>query len=145
MPEKEVWHTELPWGHGVVWDEERKILWALAISELRAYRLETDPGLEMVWSLELPESGAHELSPVPGSALLMLTTEEHCWVFDREARRLRPHPELGEAAHVKSLWTVDAEHRAVGVCAGERDGVVGAGDSVVASGGGGGEGGGDCV
>ncbi|OYW11972.1 MAG: hypothetical protein B7X34_02375, partial [Acidobacteriia bacterium 12-62-4] len=39
-PEKELFSTELYSGHGVVWDEGRKTLWALSGKELRAYGLE---------------------------------------------------------------------------------------------------------
>ena len=107
LPERELYHTDLPWGHGVVWDEDRQLLWALAINDLRAYRLaawETDhPSLELSFTLDLPEGGAHDLAPVPASSLLMLTTEHHCWLFDRDTRALRPHPQLAEASAVKSL------------------------------------------
>jgi hypothetical protein len=108
-PGKELCHTELPAGHGVVWDDGRHILWALANQEIRAYRLadaETDhPSLEKLFSVKLPESGAHDLYPVPGSGLMTVTTGMHCWLFDTETRSLRPHPQLGGVGNVKSIST----------------------------------------
>jgi hypothetical protein len=38
-PDKEIFHTELSWPHGVVWDEQRKLLWAISTNELVGYRL----------------------------------------------------------------------------------------------------------
>ncbi len=106
-PGKELCHTELPAGHGVVWDQGRQVLWALANQEIRAYKLanaDTEhPTLEKLFSVELPEGGAHDLYPVPDTPLMTVTTYRHCWLFDRDKRSLQLHPQLGEIGDVKSI------------------------------------------
>jgi hypothetical protein len=104
---KELYHTDLPAGHGVVWDDARQVLWALANQEIRAYRLANwqtaRPSLEAAFSVELPEGGAHDLYPVPSTPLMTVTTYGHCWLFDRDTHGLRPHPQLGQTGYVKSI------------------------------------------
>jgi len=106
-PGKEVCRVAVPGGHGVVWDSGRQVLWALSSSDIRAYRLwrwETnEPALEMVFKVRLPEGGGHDLSPVPGSPLMMVTTGNHCWLFDQDTREFRLHPVLGEMRGVTSV------------------------------------------
>jgi hypothetical protein len=105
--EKELYSTELPYGHGVVWDEQRQLVWALSGRDVRAYRLvewETDhPSLEFIAVVDLPEGGGHDLYPLPHSPLMTVTTVSHCWLFDRDKRSFRLHPQLGEAGYVKSI------------------------------------------
>jgi len=106
-PEREVWSDELSWGHGVVWDAGRQIVWALSNHDLRAYRLkdwESDsPSLARLFAVDLPETGGHDLYPVPGTPQLSVTTASHCWLFDRDARSFRLHPSLSEKPGVKSI------------------------------------------
>jgi hypothetical protein len=45
----------------------------------------------------------HNLSVVPGSSALAISTTNHCWLFDRETKMFRRHPELADAGHVKSI------------------------------------------
>jgi len=107
MPGRELWRGELLSGHGVVWDPKRRVLWALADREIKSYRLsdwETSvPTLEQIGAFQLPENGGHDLYPVPGTALLSVTTANHCWLFDRDAPAIVPHPTLGEMPHIKSI------------------------------------------
>jgi hypothetical protein len=106
-PEKELFHTELSWGHGVVWDESRRILWALSGSDLRAYRLEkwdsSSPALSKLAAWPLPDRGGHDLYAVPGSANLTVTSGNRCWLFDRDRRSFSPHPRLAERHSVKCI------------------------------------------
>jgi hypothetical protein len=106
-PNAEILSEELPWGHGVVWDAQRNRLWALADKDLRVFELRDwdtrSPGLRRVDLIPLPEGMGHNLSPVPGSPALAISTTNHCWLFDRETKTFRPHPELGEARHIKSI------------------------------------------
>jgi hypothetical protein len=117
QPGHELCREELPWGHGVVWDAQRRILWALADEELRAYRLQqwetTRPRLDRVTTLRLPEGGAHDLYPIPGSPHLTVTTSRHCWHFDRDTRTFSPHPALSQHAGVKSISVHPTTHRVV--------------------------------
>jgi hypothetical protein len=106
-PGEELGSEELPWGHGVVWDEQRQVLWALADEEIRVYRLSrwdtAEPKLERTAVIPLPEGGGHDLYPVPGTSLMTVTTKQHCWLFDRDARTLVPHPALSQHVGVKSI------------------------------------------
>jgi hypothetical protein len=104
--DRELSSVDLPWGHGVVWDEQRRLLWALADEDIRVYEPRdwesTLPKLQRVALIPLPERGGHDLSVV-SSTLLAMSTGNRCWLFDREARTFRPHPELGDKASVKSI------------------------------------------
>lgn len=106
-PGRELWRTELPTGHGVVWDGKRQILWALADADLRSYRLDDwetpRPTLTRIGLVPLPEDGGHDLIAVPGTAHLAISTQSRCWLFDRDRKTLQPHPQLAEAASIKSI------------------------------------------
>ena len=114
QPGRELWRTALPSGHGVVWDEKRQVVWALADKEIHRYRLAdwktATPRLERVATVALPESGGHDLFPVPGAHDLSVTTSSRCWLFDRDRGTLRPHPALSERAAIKSI----AQHPVTG-------------------------------
>lgn len=118
-PDRPIFHTELSWGHGVVWDAEREILWGLSGSDLRAYRLKdwesATPWLEKAAAYPLPDPGGHDLQPVPGMAMLTVTSGRHAWLFDRDARSFLPHPELGGEAAVKCITTNEATGQIVWV------------------------------
>jgi len=107
VPGKELCSVELPWGHGVVWDEKRQVLWALSGEDIRVFRLEDwetqNPSLRKTATIELPEGGGHNLSAVPGTDWLAVSTRAHCWLFDRDKRSFEPHPDLANRARVKSI------------------------------------------
>jgi hypothetical protein len=109
QPGRELWRTELTSGHGVVWDEARQVVWALSDRELRSYRLlnwaSATPRLERAATITLPESGGHDLYPIPGTSLLSLTTSKHCWIVDRDTRKIQPHPTLADRVDIKSITT----------------------------------------
>ena len=104
---RELWRTPLPSGHGVVWDEQRQRVWALADAEIHAYEQHdwksAQPTLKLVATIPLGETGGHELFPVPGTPALAVTTSEHCWLFDRDKKSLQPHPSLGDESSIKCL------------------------------------------
>lgn len=107
QPGKELSHIELSWAHGVVWDEARKLLWAIGHDQLVAYRLVSwntaKPSLSVADAYILPDPDGHDLYAVPDSKLLSLTTKSHCWFFDRHARKFRLHPALADRAGVKCI------------------------------------------
>jgi len=120
-PEEPIWQDPLPGAHGALWDGDRRTLWALGHDEIRAYHVE-DPCAptfrpEHVRVFELPDPDGHDLSPVPGTALLAVTTRDHVWLFDRDAHRFRLHPDLADESHVKCVST----HPATGQVAWVRD------------------------
>ncbi len=106
-PDQPVWDVPLISAHGVVWDEGRQCLWALGLNELRRYKLkdwESDtPSLEMEATCALPDEGGHDLQPIPASSDLVVTTGSHVYLFDRDKRTFRLHPELGDKAAVKCV------------------------------------------
>lgn len=96
--------------HGVVYDAERELLYALGEGELVAsalLRLPAEaPRLASRASWALPEgsrAGGHDLVPVPFSDDLLLTTEAEIFLFDRRLGTFRPHPTLGHLAAMKSV------------------------------------------
>lgn len=103
----EILSEELPWGHGVVWDAARNRLWALADKDIRIFDLRDwdtrTPSLRRLETIPLPEGMGHNLSAVSGTSALAISTTNHCWLFDRDTKALRPHPELADAKHVKSI------------------------------------------
>ncbi len=106
-PDRELWSEELPWGHGAIWDERRRVLWALADEDIRVFELRdwasNAPRLRRVALVPLPEGGGHDFTAVPGTPFIALSTANRAWLFDRDARRFTPHPDLGDKAKVKSI------------------------------------------
>jgi Family of unknown function (DUF6528) len=102
-----LFRAELWEGHGVVWDKERQILWALGFKQLRSYRLADwdtpHPRLEKTAEYPLPDIDGHDLAPIPGTSLLSVTTKHHVWVYDRTRLAFSLHPQLGPQAQVKCV------------------------------------------
>ncbi len=107
LPDKELWSEELSSGHGVVWDEKRQFLYALSGEDIRIFKLidwDSDaPKLDSVSTVILPDGGGHDFYPVPDSPYLIVTTGTKCWLFDRDTKKITPHPDIPEKAHVKSI------------------------------------------
>jgi hypothetical protein len=103
---QELLSEELPWGHGVAWDEQRKLLWALADKDIRVYELRdwqtASPKLHRVALIPLPEAGGHDFTVVDGS-VIAVSTATRCWLFDRQTRTFRPHHMLADKSKVKSI------------------------------------------
>lgn len=100
--------------HGLVWDAQRQILWALGHDELRGYTVKNDGGavrLAVEFKADLPDPNGHDLSPIPGTSRLFVSTGKHCWTFEREKRQFSPHDFLADAAHVKSHSVCPATDR----------------------------------
>ena len=106
-PGRELAHYELIWGHGVVWDSERELLYALADDHVRIFTVM--PGkadgarLQDAGRIDLPEGGGHDFFPVPSSSYLSISTGKHCWLLDRESGEVLPHPDIHEHDRVKSI------------------------------------------
>lgn len=112
---EELWSEELPWGHGVVWDAQRRVLWALADEDIRVYELRdwasSAPKLRRTALIPLPEGGGHDFSVVPGTPNIAVSTANRAWLFDRDSRRFTPHPHLADKAKVKSISHHPADGR----------------------------------
>ncbi len=108
-PAKELFRDRLYSGHGLYWDRERKVLWALGYDELRAYGLadwETaKPRLERKKTFSLPDESGHDLSPITmgDSEQLIVTTNPSVWRFDPNSERFHPFKGLASEAWVKSV------------------------------------------
>lgn len=106
QPDVELFSTPLWAAHGLVWDEARQRLWALADSFLQAYALtnwNTTPQLVATDWIGLPSGGGHDLAAVPDSPEMIVTTDTHVWLFHRDTRAFRKHPLLGDTPAVKSV------------------------------------------
>jgi hypothetical protein len=105
--EVEVCSEELPKGHGVVWDDARGVVWALAHEDIRVFELvdwDSDlPSLRLREAIALPEGGGHELSVLGDTDFLAVSTYPHCYLFDRETHAFTLHPDLGDEMHVKCI------------------------------------------
>ena len=105
--EKILYSEALDSGHGVVWDEPRRLLWALGYDQLKALRLKdwetAQPKLETVDTYPLPDKSGHDLRPVPQTEDLVVTTGRNVFLFDRKQKTFRPHPDLGGKIDIKNV------------------------------------------
>src|SRR5688572_10060064 len=74
---RELASDELRSGHGVVWDDARRLLWALGGDVLRAYTIGPGAGpirLDKTFEIALPDEGGHDLVAIPASSRLFVST-----------------------------------------------------------------------
>ena len=96
----------LNFAHGVVWDNSRRILWALGRFELAGYEYNFDklnPELTKKFSYKLPPECVvgHDLYPVAGSdSLLFVSGDAGLAVFDVEKRAFE---KISDIARIKSV------------------------------------------
>ena len=94
-------------GHGVIWDNERELLWALGYDELRAYTLEdwqtSTPTLKKISTYRIPGISGHDLQVFPGTSKLFITEEGSVWTFDRESRDFAEFEKLAGKKNIKSV------------------------------------------
>ena len=98
--------VSLQGGHGVVWDQERQVLWVLSFPYLQVYALQdwnSLPQLHLLSTIALPSGNGHDMYPVPNSPDLVISTDAHCWLFDRNTRTFRKHPLLGDTPNIKGI------------------------------------------
>ncbi len=80
-----------------------------------------EPSFTMKASFPLPDDGGHDLQAVPRGNDLVVTTGRHVYLFDREERRFRLHPELGDKANVKCVSVHPIGGRTVFVQGGSKE------------------------
>jgi len=94
-------------GHGVTWNEDRKLLFALGYDELRAYKLvnwDSDvPKLELEKKWKLPESGGHDLF-APTSNYLLASSSNRVWKFEIDTENFMPFDPIANEKNVKSIF-----------------------------------------
>lgn len=96
----------LPFGHNVVWDAQRKLLWSAAQNKLKIFTYNFDcqhPDLVLKDSIALPTGGAHDLFPVYNEQALWLSTEKATYKYDISKKKLKPAP--GSVPNIKSVST----------------------------------------
>jgi len=108
MSEKPLFKDSLYSAHGVVWDDERKLLYALGYDELRSYQLvdwDTEqPKLEQVETWTIPGISGHDLVAIPQNPdQLLLTEHESVWIFDKPTGKFSPFEPLVDKADVKAV------------------------------------------
>ena len=94
----------IAFGHNVVWDRKRNLLWSAGMNTLISFRYNFNcayPDLEPIDSVKLPGAQAHDLFPDYGSERLWLTNLSHVYLFDPATRSLQPGPTL--QADIKSV------------------------------------------
>lgn len=75
--------------HGVLWDDEKQVLWAIGRTVLTAYRVTLEGGKvtvteETTLRATIPSDHAHDLAPVYGNKNeLWITTGSHVYRFDK--------------------------------------------------------------
>lgn len=94
-------------GHGLTWDEKRKILYALGYDQLRAYTLKDWNGkspklrLEKEWTT--PETGGHDLFQSSFNTLI-LSTSKAVWSFDLNREKFSAFVPIANQENVKSVY-----------------------------------------
>ncbi|HLP71622.1 MAG TPA: DUF6528 family protein [Bacteroidales bacterium] len=105
-PEQVLFRDSLYSGHGVVWMEKQKSLYALGYNELRRYSLKdwntAKPSLKLEEKWATPDNGGHDLSSISDSKLL-LSTSVNTWVFDTGNGKFAPFEPLKGVKNVKSM------------------------------------------
>jgi hypothetical protein len=102
-----LFETELYSGHGVVWDETHRLLWALGYEELRAYSLKDwhtrKPKLKLEQTYRLPSTGGHDLIMSRKGLELLLTTNDGVYSFEIKKSKFSPYPQLAGLERIKSV------------------------------------------
>ncbi|WP_300601409.1 DUF6528 family protein [Niabella sp.] len=106
QPEQRLFRDSLYSGHGVVWNEKHKRLFALGFNELRAYSLKDwdspHPGLQLEEHWKIPSEGGHDLSEIDPENMIV-TTHEHVFTFHIPSARFDDFEPLKGRENIKSV------------------------------------------
>jgi hypothetical protein len=94
----------LEFGHNVVWDKQRKLLWSATQNQLKTFTYNFDrnhPDFVVKDSIGLPTGGAHDLFPVYGEQQLYVSTEKATYIYSIKEKALKMLPE--SVPHIKSI------------------------------------------
>jgi uncharacterized protein DUF6528 len=91
--------------HGVSWDPQNELLWALGHDDLVSYRYhaEQSPPLTENSRHPLPDPGGHDLQRSADGLAMVVTTQHGVWEFLPADGTYYPYPDLGSAIDVKSI------------------------------------------
>lgn len=105
-PEKLLYKDRLYFGHGAVWSQKRKRLYAVGYSKLREYRLKkwntSSPELERLNTWTLPINAGHDLCMVHDD-LLLIPGREGVTSFLIDEKVFLPFTPLAHMGAIKSL------------------------------------------
>jgi len=90
--------------HGVIWDSNRKSLFALGYTVLREYKLnDAKNGLVLKKEWKIPGNGGHDLQMAPDNNHLFFTSETGNGEFDLEQSKFMNMIGFAPTANVKSI------------------------------------------
>lgn len=105
-PEQVIFRDSLYSGHGVVWMEKNKILFALGFDELRAYSLTNwntaTPSLHLEKTWKTPIKGGHDLINVTDNELIFTAHDGVYW-FNVAEETFKTFEPLQDRKNIKSL------------------------------------------
>lgn len=105
-PEQVIFRDSLYSGHGVVWMEKNKILFALGFDELRAYSLTNwntaTPSLHLEKTWKTPIKGGHDLIKVTDNELIFTAHDGVYW-FNVAEETFKTFEPLQDRKNIKSL------------------------------------------
>jgi len=81
----------IEFGHNVVWDHKRQLLWSAGLSQLKSFTYNFNcekPDLVLKDSIRLEGTEAHDLFPVYGKDALWLTNNEGVYQFDIATKKI---------------------------------------------------------
>ena len=111
IPTKEYFKYSFPSAHGVVWDQERELLWALGRNTLMAFKAEGTPQAPVLTPVvglgcEVPPYG-HDLTQAMSRPDRLYLSAHSVYVFDKETNTLSDcfdGSDLIKACAVKSVF-----------------------------------------
>lgn len=104
---EEIYSKKKPirFGHSVVWDNGRQLLWTTAMDHLVAFKYNfncNNPDLTRVDSVLIPGTQAHDLFPVYNEDELWLTTVDNTFKFNISSRKFKKL-DIREGQNIKSI------------------------------------------
>jgi hypothetical protein len=100
--QKKVW---IKFGHNIVWDNKRQLLWSAAMDYLIAFKYNfncNNPDLTRIDSVRIPGTVAHDLFPVYNEDALWLTTSDNIFKFNISSREFQKL-DITEGRNIKSV------------------------------------------
>ncbi|GAA0544493.1 DUF6528 family protein [Chitinophaga japonensis] len=94
----------LPFGHNVVWDQQRQVLWSAADHQLLSFTYNfncSQPELVQQDAVNLPGKDAHDLFPVYGQQALWLTNTNNVYIYYPDTQKMEQYGSI--QANIKSV------------------------------------------
>ncbi|MBZ4189951.1 DUF6528 family protein [Niabella beijingensis] len=106
QPEQRLFRDSLYSGHGVVWNDKYKRLFALGFDELRSYSLKDwegpNPQLRLEEHWKIPSEGGHDLSAVDDENMIV-TTHHNVFTFNIAKKSFEVFEPLKGRENIKSV------------------------------------------